>query len=199
MRTRWRGTLASQEQEFVPIVEPEVLMDGSHTIERCEEVTGAVLHAVFHALFEQGVAVEGILLKPNIVIAGKECTRSASVEEVAAATLRCLRRHVPVAMPGIVFLSAGQHARLATAHLNAINQLPIPKPWKLSFSYGRALQDPALEVWQGRDENFAAGQGAFYRRAHLNAAASVGTYTSEMGAPSPSDEDSPHRHDWRDD
>ena len=194
-----RYACLSQEQEFVPIVEPEVLMDGSHTIERCEEVTGAVLHAVFHALFEQGVALEGILLKPNIVIAGKECTRSASAEEVAAATLRCLRRHVPVAMPGIVFLSGGQHARLATAHLNAINQLPIPKPWKVSFSYGRALQDPALEVWQGRDENFAAGQGAFYRRARLNAAASVGTYTSEMEAASPSDEDPPHRHDWRDD
>jgi len=188
-----------QEQEVVPIVEPEVLMDGPHTIERCEEVTGAVLHAVFHTLFEQGVALEGILLKPNMVIAGKECTRPASVDEVAAATLRCLRRHVPVAVPGIVFLSGGQHARLATAHLNAINLLPIAKPWKVSFSYGRALQDPALEVWQGRDENFAAGQRALYHRARLNAAASVGTYTNEMEVASASDEDPLHRRDWRDD
>src|SRR6266542_3131249 len=154
-----------QEQEFVPIVEPEVLMDGSHTIERCEEVTGVVLHAVFHALFEQGVALEGMLLKPNMVLAGKECTRQASVEEVATATLRCLRRHVPAAVPGIVFLSGGQTARLATAHLNAINRLPGPKPWKVSFSYGRALQDPALEAWHGRDENLAAGQRALHRRA----------------------------------
>ena len=101
-----------QEQELVPIVEPEVLMDGPHTIERCEEVTGMVLHAVFHALFEQGVALEGMLLKPNMVLAGKECDRQASVEEVATATLRCLRRHVPAAVPGIVFLSGGQNARL---------------------------------------------------------------------------------------
>ena len=154
-----------QEQELVPIVEPEVLMDGSHTIERCEDVTGIVLHSVFHALFEQGVALEGMLLKPNMVIAGKECARQASVEEVATATLRCLRRHVPAAVPGIVFLSGGQQARLATAHLNAINRLPGPKPWKISFSYGRALQDPALEAWHGRDENLQAGQRALYRRA----------------------------------
>ena len=188
-----------QEQEFVPIVEPEVLMDGSHTIERCEEVTGVVLHAVFHALFEQGVVLEGILLKPNMVIAGKECTRQASVEEVAAATMGCLRRHVPAAVPGIVFLSGGQQARLATAHLNAINRLPSPKPWKISFSYGRALQDPALEAWRGRDENLAAGQRAFHHRARLNGAASVGKYTGGMEAASPSDDDPPHRRDWRDD
>src|SRR5262249_6134523 len=163
-----------QEQALIPIVEPEVLMDGSHTIERCEEVTGVVLHAVFNALFEQGVALEGMLLKPNMVIAGKECSRQASIEEVATATLRCLRRHVPAAVPGIVFLSAGQSARLATAHLNAITQLPGPRPWKVSFSYGRALQDPALEAWHGRDENLAAGQRALYRRASCNGAASVG-------------------------
>jgi fructose-bisphosphate aldolase class I len=135
-----------QEQQLVPIVEPEVLMDGSHTIERCEELTGNVLHAVFHALFAHNVVLEGMLLKPNMVLAGKECRFQASVPEVATATLRCLRRHVPVAVPGIVFLSGGQSARLATAHLNAINQLPGPKPWKISFSYGRALQDPALEA-----------------------------------------------------
>jgi fructose-bisphosphate aldolase, class I len=188
-----------QEQELVPIVEPEVLMDGSHTIERCEEVTGVVLHAVFRALFEQGVVLEGMLLKPNMVIAGKGCTRQASVEEVATATLRCLRRRVPAAVPGIVFLSGGQNARLATTHLNVINRLPGPKPWKVSFSYGRALQDPALEAWHGRDENLAAGQRALYRRASFNGAASVGKYTEETEAASPSADDPPHRRDWRDD
>ena len=111
---------------------------------------------------------------------GKECARQASVEEVATATLRCLRRHVPAAVPGIVFLSGGQNASLATAHLNAINRLPSPKPWKVSFSYGRALQDPALEAWHGRDEHLAAGQKALYHRARSNGAASVGKYTDEM-------------------
>ena len=149
-----------QEQRLVPIVEPEVLMNGSHGIERCEEVTGTVLHAVFDALFEQGVSLEAMLLKPSMVIAGMDCARQASVEEVATATLRCLRRHVPAAVPGIVFLSGGQKDRLATAHLNAINRLPGPKPWKISFSYGRALQDAALEAWHGRDENLKAGQQA---------------------------------------
>ena len=187
------------EQELVPIVEPEVLMDGSHTIGRCEEVTGLVLRAVFEALFEQGIALEGMLLKPNMVLAGKECPRQASVEEVATLTLRCLRRHVPAAVPGIVFLSGGQNARLATIHLNAINQLPDLKPWKLSFSYGRALQDPALEAWHGRDENLQAGQQALYRRARFNGAASVGEYTAEMEAASSDAEDPPHRRDWRDD
>ena len=188
-----------QEQELVPIVEPEVLMDGSHTIERCEEVTGLVLHAVFQALFEQGIALEGMLLKPNMVVAGKECDRQASVEEVATATLRCLRRHVPAAVPGIVFLSGGQNARLATAHLNAINRLPSPKPWKVSFSYGRALQDPALEAWHGQDENLAVGQQALYRRARSNGAASVGKYRDEMELESAGADDPPHRRDWRDD
>jgi fructose-bisphosphate aldolase, class I len=194
-----RYAVLCQEQDLVPIVEPEVLMDGSHTIDRCEEVTGIVLHWVFHALFKQGVSLEGMLLKPNMVIAGKECTRQASVEDVATATLRCLRRHVPAAVPGIVFLSGGQSARLATAHLNAINRLPGPKPWKISFSYGRALQDPALEAWHGRDENLAAGQRALYRRASFNGAASVGNYTDEMEATSPSADDPPHRRDWQDD
>jgi fructose-bisphosphate aldolase class I len=171
-----------QEQQLVPIVEPEVLMDGAHTIERCEEVTGAVLHAVFHALFEQGVSLEATLLKPSMVIAGKDCRRQASVQEVATATLRCLRRHVPAAVPGIVFLSGGQKDRLATAHLNAINRLPGPKPWKLSFSYGRALQDAALEAWHGRDENVKAGQEAFLHRARCNGAAARGEYTDATEA-----------------
>jgi fructose-bisphosphate aldolase, class I len=171
-----------QEQRLVPIVEPEVLMNGAHTIERCEEVTGGVLQAVFHALFEQGVSLESMLLKPSMVIAGKDCPRQASVQEVATATLRCLRRHVPAAVPGIVFLSGGQKDRLATAHLNAINRLPGPKPWKLSFSYGRALQDAALEAWHGRDQNLKAGQQAFYHRARCNGAAARGEYTDATEA-----------------
>jgi fructose-bisphosphate aldolase class I len=171
-----------QEQHLVPIVEPEVLMNGAHTIGRCEEVTGAVLHAVFHALFEQGVSSESMLLKPSMVIAGKDCPRQASVQEVATATLRCLRQHVPAAVPGIVFLSGGQKDRLATEHLNAINRLPGPKPWKLSFSYGRALQDAAMEAWQGRDENLKAGQQALYHRARCNGAAARGEYTNATEA-----------------
>ena len=146
----------------MPIVEPEVLMNGAHTIERCEEVTDTVLHAVFGALFEQGVALESMLLKPGMVIAGRGCSRQASVQEVATATLRCLRRHVPAAVPGIVFLSGGQKDKLAGAHLNAINRLPGPRPWTLSFSYGRALQDAALAAWRGQDENVQPGQQALY-------------------------------------
>jgi fructose-bisphosphate aldolase class I len=188
-----------QEQHFVPIVEPEVLMDGSHTIERCEAVTGEVLQAVFDALFEQHVSLEVMLLKPNMVIAGKECPRQASVEEVATATLRCLRRHVPAAVPGIVFLSGGQDDRVATAHLNAINRLPGSKPWKISFSYGRALQDPALEAWLGRDENLKAGQQAIHQRARCNSAASLGRYTDEMETTRVTTGSPPHRSGWRDD
>ena len=188
-----------QEQELVPIVEPEVLMDGSHSIERCGHVTSVVLHAVFDALSEQGVQLEGILLKPNMIVAGKECANQPSVEKVVDATLSCLRRHVPAAVPGIVFLSGGQHARSATAHLNAINRLNSRKPWKISFSYGRALQDPALEAWHGRDEHLSAGQRAFCHRARLNGAATVGKYTDEMEAASPSEGEATHRHDWHDD
>src|SRR5215470_6166499 len=151
-----------QEQGLVPIVEPEVLMDGPHTIERCEEVTGNVLQATFEALFEQLVSLERMLLKPNMVIAGKESPHQAPIEEVAQATLRCLRRRAPAAIPGIVFLSGGQDHLTATLHLNAINQLGGPKPWKLSFSYGRALQDEALQAWHGKQENLQAGKHAFY-------------------------------------
>jgi fructose-bisphosphate aldolase, class I len=171
-----------QEGQFVPIVEPEVLTNGAHTIERCEEVTGIVLQAVFNALFEQGVALESMLLKPSMVLAGKDSSRQASVQEVATATLRCLRRHVPAAVPGIVFLSGGQEDRLATAHLNAINRLPGPKPWNLSFSYGRALQDEAMATWHGREENLKAGQQAFLRRARCNGAAMRGEYADAMEA-----------------
>jgi fructose-bisphosphate aldolase class I len=171
-----------QEASLVPIVEPEVLMDGSHSIERCEEVTTMVLHAVFQALFEQRVALESMLLKPNMVVPGKASARTASVEDVAAATVRCLLRNVPAAVPGIVFLSGGQSDRLATAHLNAINRLPGLKPWKLSFSYGRALQDAALEAWHGRDENLKTAQEAMSHRARCNGAASLGRYSDEIEA-----------------
>ncbi|HWK64925.1 MAG TPA: class I fructose-bisphosphate aldolase [Rhizobiaceae bacterium] len=155
---------------------------GSHTIERCEEVTGTVLHAVFSALFEQHVALEAILLSPVLVIAGEDCPRPASVQDVAVATLRCLRRHVPTAVPGVVFLSGGQSERMATTHLNGINQLSGPKPWKVSFSYGRALQDPALKAWHERGANLKMGQQALQHRARCNGAASLGTYTDEMEA-----------------
>ncbi len=169
-----------QEMGLVPIVEPEVLMDGPHTIERCEEVTSVVLHAVFDSLFEQRVSLQSMLLKPSMIIAGGECPRQASAQEVATATLRCLRRHVPAAVPGIVFLSGGQSGRMATAHLNAINRLPGAKPWKIGFSYGRALQDPALAAWRGGDENLKAGQEALSHRARCNVAASLGAYSDEM-------------------
>jgi fructose-bisphosphate aldolase class I len=169
-----------QEAEIVPIVEPEVLMDGTHTLERCEDVTEYVLQAVFAALFDQRVSLEGILLKPNMVVAGAECPRQASVEEVATATLRTLRRHVPPAVPGIVFLSGGQSPLLATMHLDAINRLVGSKPWALSFSYGRALQDEALEAWLGRDTNVVAGQRAFYHRAQCDSAAARGRYDHAM-------------------
>jgi fructose-bisphosphate aldolase class I len=169
-----------QEQGVVPIVEPEVLMDGAHTIERCEDVTGHVLHEVFNALIDQNVALEGMLLKPNMVISGIKCERQASVSEVALATVRCLSRHVPAAVPGIVFLSGGQNHLIATEHLSAINQLDAPKPWKLSFSYGRALQEEALKAWQGKTENVKAGQQAFYHRAKCDSAAVLGKYTRAM-------------------
>jgi len=169
-----------QEQGVVPIVEPEVLMDGSHTIRRCEEVTGNVLQATIEALFEHTVSFEGMLLKPNMILAGKEAQRRSSVPEVAFSTLRCLRRHVPAAVPGIVFLSGGQDPLTATIHLNAINQLEEPRPWNLSFSFGRALQDEALHEWHGTHENVQSAQNAFSHRARCVSAAATGNYVSEM-------------------
>jgi fructose-bisphosphate aldolase, class I len=169
-----------QEQGVVPIVEPEVLMDGSHTIERCEEVTGNVLRAVFDALVEQKVSLEGMLLKPNMVISGKRCVTQATVNDVALATVRCLRRHAPAAVPGIVFLSGGQDHLAATTHLSAISRLEGPKPWTLSYSYGRALQDEALRAWRGRQENVMVAQHAFSHRAKCDTAAVLGRYTASM-------------------
>jgi fructose-bisphosphate aldolase class I len=169
-----------QEQGLVPIVEPEVLMEGAHTIDRCNTVTGEVLHAVFNALCEQRVSLEGMLLKPNMILSGSLCPMQASVNEVADATLRCLLRHVPAAVPGIVFLSGGQSDRLATERLNAINRRAASRPWKISFSYGRALQDPALAAWLGNKQNYRSAQQAFHHRAKCNAAASIGEYTATM-------------------
>jgi fructose-bisphosphate aldolase class I len=168
-----------QEQEIVPIVEPEVLMDGAHTIERCEEVTDAVLAAVFGQLALQRVYLEGMVLKPNMVIAGKKCPTQATTEQVATATVRCLKRHVPAAVPGIMFLSGGQGAAEAAAHLSAMNRMPA-LPWQLSFSYGRALQDAALAAWGGKPGNFAAGQKEFYKWARLNGLARSGGFQPGM-------------------
>jgi len=168
-----------QEAGLAPIVEPEVLMDGSHTIERCEEVTTAMLSLVFSELLEHKVALEGTLLKPNMVLSGKECPRQAGVAEVAEATVRCLRRVVPSAVPGIVFLSGGQSAELATEHLSAMNALG-KHPWELSFSYGRALQDPVLKTWRGDPSKVSAAQKAFHHRARCNGAARSGRYSKEM-------------------
>jgi fructose-bisphosphate aldolase class I len=169
-----------QEQGLVPIVEPEVLMNGAHTLERCVEVTSRVLHVVFDALFDQRVLLEGMLLKPNMATAGRDYPVQASVGEVASATLRVLTRNVPSAVPAITFLSGGQGPVLATEHLNAINRFGGTKPWTLTFSFGRALQDEALKAWLGRSENIAAGQRAFYHRAQCNRAAALGRYRPEM-------------------
>jgi fructose-bisphosphate aldolase class I len=168
-----------QEADLVPIVEPEVLMDGAHGIERCEAVTAQVLQAVFAELDAHRVQFEGMLLKPNMVIAGKKCARQAGIEEVAAATLRCLRRYVPAAVPGIVFLSGGQSAEDATDHLNAMNAMG-EQPWQVSFSYGRALQAPVLAAWQGQEANVAAAQQALLRRCQLNGLARDGKYDRAM-------------------
>ena len=169
-----------QEQDLVPIVEPEVLMDGLHDIEQCEAVTSAVLHAVFDALFEHKVALEGMLLKPNMVVPGTRGAAQVSSSDVAAATLRCLKRHAPAAVPGTVFLSGGLDPITATRHLNAINQLVLSKPWKLTYSFGRALQDEALRAWQGKKANLDAGQRAFRHRASCASAAAAGRYSGAM-------------------
>jgi fructose-bisphosphate aldolase class I len=174
-----RYATLSQEAGLVPIVEPEVLMDGDHTIERSFEVTSRTLHAVFTELRDQRVHPEGILLKPNMVLSGYESSEQASHEQVAAETIRCFKRHVPAAVPGIVFLSGGQSDEDATANLNAMNAMG-PHPWQLSFSYGRALQAPALKAWRGKKENVEAAQRAYYHRAKMNSAARTGMYAPEM-------------------
>jgi fructose-bisphosphate aldolase class I len=170
-----------QEIDLVPIVEPEVLMDGAHDIDRCEAVTSLVLEAVFAELDAHRVVFDGMLLKPNMVIPGMKCPKQAGVPQVAEATLRCLRRYVPAAVPGIVFLSGGQSAEDATDHLNAMNAMG-PQPWQVSFSYGRALQAPVLAAWKGQESNVAAAQQALLKRSQFNGLARDGKYSRTMEA-----------------
>jgi fructose-bisphosphate aldolase class I len=171
----------SQEAGLVPIVEPEVLMDGDHTLERCEEVTTSTLAYVFQALHAAGVVFERMVLKPNMVISGKGCPQQASVQEVAEATIRTLKRVVPAAVPGIVFLSGGQSPSQATMHLSAMNAIG-GFPWQLSFSYGRALQEETLKAWRGDPAKVPAAQKVFHWRAKLNSLARFGQYQPEMEA-----------------
>ena len=172
------GALA-QEAGLVPIIEPEVLMDGDHSIERSFDVTSRTLHAVFTELRDQKVWFEGMLLKPNMVLSGYDASGRAGVQEVAEQTVKCFRRHVPAAVPGIVFLSGGQTDEDATAHLNAMNAMG-PHPWELSFSYGRALQAPSLKAWGGEEANVPAGQAAYLHRAKMNGLARSGAYSADL-------------------
>jgi fructose-bisphosphate aldolase, class I len=174
-----RFAALSQEAGLVPIVEPEVLMDGGHTIEHCFEATAETLGSVFAALRRYRVGFDGMLLKPNMVLSGADCPEQAGVQQVAEATVRCLRDTVPASVPGIVFLSGGQTDEAATTHLNAMNRLG-PQPWQLSFSYGRALQAPALKAWKGEPANGPEAQRAYYHRARLNGAARFGHYSEQM-------------------
>jgi len=170
-----------QENGIVPIVEPEILMDGSHTIEDSFIVTEEVLHSVFYELYGQNVLLEGMILKPNMVLSGYKCSEQASVDEVAEMTVTVLKRCVPSAVPGIAFLSGGQSNEDATAHLNSMNRiLGNSSPWNLTYSYGRALQASALDTWSGKEENVPAAQDAFYKRAKLNSLATKGDYSEDM-------------------
>lgn len=170
-----------QEAGLVPIVEPEVLMDGDHTIERCEEVTEWTLNAVYDALYMNRVVLEHSVLKPSMVISGKKCAKQAPVDEVAARTVRVLKRTVPAAVAGIAFLSGGQSDELATAHLNSMNaQFKGDLPWPLSFSYGRALQQASLKAWKGQAANVPAAQAALAHRAKMNGLAALGRYSADL-------------------
>ena len=168
-----------QEAGIVPIVEPEVLLDGNHSVERCQDVSEDTLRITFAQLAEQRIYLEGMVLKPSMVVSGKDNARQAGVEEVAERTIRVLKRTVPAAVPGIAFLSGGQSAVSATEHLNAMQKLG-PLPWEVTFSFARALQDPALKAWKGQEANVAAAQKIFYHRAKMNSAARNGSYTKEM-------------------
>src|SRR5208282_6034584 len=170
-----------QEAGLVPVVEPEVLMAGDHTLERCNELTEEVLRTVFNQLYLQRVQLEGLILKPNMVLPGLTCPTQETVDEVAEATVKCLFRAVPAAVPGIMFLSGGQSPELASARLNAMNvRFKSRLPWALAFSFARAIQQPALEIWKGRQANAAAAQQALYHRARCNSAARLGRYGVEM-------------------
>ena len=174
-----RYAVLCQEQEIVPIVEPEILMDGTHTAEESYELTVETLYTVFFELASQGIQLDGMVLKPNMVLSGYECEKQASVEEVAGMTVECFMNTVPAAVPGIAFLSGGQSDELATAHLNAMNTFERT-PWNLTFSYGRALQAPALSAWGGSEKNVPLAQEAFIKRAKLNSLATKGEYSPEM-------------------
>lgn len=169
-----------QQEGIVPIVEPEVLLDGDHSLQRCAEVTEAVLHAVFHALRRHAVTLELMLLKPSMVLPGKDNAHKSGADEVARETIRVLRRTVPAAVPSLNFLSGGQSPEQATANLNAMNAMLAHPPWQLSFSYARALQEPVLAAWRGKPVNVEAAQRIFRRRAELNSAARQGRYRPEM-------------------
>ena len=170
-----------QEADLVPIVEPEVLIDGDHSVEQCYDATAWTLNRTFDYLYEHGVELSGMILKPNMVISGKEAANQSGVEEVARATVDCLLRSVPAAVPGIAFLSGGQTALQATQHLNAMNSIYEGKlPWELSFSYARALQEQPMEIWDGNAENSEAAQKAFHHRLKMNGAARTGSYSEEM-------------------
>ncbi len=168
-----------QEASIVPMIEPEVLLDGSHSIERCEEVTEATLRATYAAMAAHNVSFEHLILKSSMVVSGKDCPRQAGVDEVAERTLRVLKRTVPASQPGVVFLSGGQSDVSATAHLNAMNAIG-GNPWPLTFSYSRALQNPALKAWAGKASNTAAAQQAFHHRAHMNGLAAQGKWKPEL-------------------
>jgi fructose-bisphosphate aldolase class I len=173
-----------QEAGLVPVVEPEVLMDGAHTLERCSQVTEEVLRTVFSQLYTQGVMLDGLILKPNMVLPGTTCPRQDSVDEVADATVRCLLRAVPAAVPGIAFLSGGQSAELASARLNSMNvRFESHLPWALAFSFARAIQQPALEIWQGKDAYVSAAQKVLNHRAQCNRAARRGEYSPGLEMP----------------
>jgi fructose-bisphosphate aldolase class I len=174
-----RYAALAQEAGLTPVVEPEVLMDGSHTVERCAEVTTEVLRAVYDQLARHRVRLEATLLKPNMVLPGSDCPEQADDERIALMTVEVLRRAVPAAVPGIVFLSGGQSDEQATARLDAINR-HVPQPWELSFSFGRALQAPVLRAWAGEEANRSAAQAALLHRAGLNSAARYGSYRPEM-------------------
>jgi fructose-bisphosphate aldolase class I len=173
-----------QEAGLVPVIEPEVLMDGGHTVERCREVTEQVLQTVFNQLYTQGVLLEGMLLKPNMVLPGLDCPNQATLDDVADATVTCLLRSVPAAVPGVAFLSGGQSAELASNRLNAMNvRFKSRLPWALAFSFARAIQQPAMEIWQGKDAHVLAAQQALLHRARCNQAARRGEYTAAMERP----------------
>jgi fructose-bisphosphate aldolase, class I len=171
-----------QEAGLVPVVEPEVLMDGDNSLERCLEVTTEVLNTVFNQLYIQGVMLEGMILKPNMILPGLKCARQESINEVADATVKCLLRTVPAAVPGIAFLSGGQSSELASARLNAMNlRYKSQLPWPLTFSFARAIQQPALDIWQGKEANVHKAQQALNHRASCNKAARRGEYSDQMG------------------